>query len=210
MNKALVLSVPGTGSRFTMNYLVSCLGYERKMLLPKDLNPKPRRKPRNTPLPFASLQHVNASPQQILRPLVKLEGLKTVIPLRAPVHQFLSRMGEASNPENVKEESKTFWKLLKELKDDFDYVFLPIEEDMDRAGRLMLVANHLGAVPDDDVFEEIVANWAKVGSNGVKPLRVEYDKRGNVSVGGFDMSFLDEEMAWYAGLIEEYREGLAT
>jgi hypothetical protein len=93
------------------------------------------------------------------------------------------------------------------LKNDFDHVFLPIEEDMDRGKRLMLVADHLDAIPNDDVFEELVTNWAKVGSSGVKPQRVEYNKRGNVSVGGFNMSFLDEEMAWYAELIEEYLNG---
>ncbi|GAG37874.1 unnamed protein product, partial [marine sediment metagenome] len=195
---------PGTGSRFTMDFIVSCLGYEK--LLPKDLTYKPRYKPKHTP--FVSLQHVNAKPQT-LRHLAKHEGLKVVIPLRAPVHQFLSRAA-ANGAQRAKEESTALWKVLKEVKDNFDHVFLPIEEDMDRAGRLMLVANHLDAIPNGDVFEEIVTNWAKVGSNGVKPLRVEYNKTGNVSVGGFDMSFLDEEMAWYAGLIEEYAAGVTT
>jgi hypothetical protein len=205
MNKALVLSVPATGSRFTMNYLVSCLGYEK--MSPKDLTRKQRHEPKHTP--FVSLQHINAKPQT-LRLLAKHKGLKVVIPLRAPVHQFLSRVGEAgeaADAQRAKEESTALWKRLKEVRYDFDYVFLPIEEDMDRAKRLMLVADHLGADFNIDVFEEIVTNWAKVGSNGVKPHRVEYDKRGNVSVGGIDTSFLDEEMAWYAGLIEEYREG---
>ena len=195
MNKALVLSVPGTGSRFTMNYLMSCLGYVK--VSPEDLLHKPRY------APYCSLQHVNASPP-IMKTLSKVEGLKVVIPLRAPVHQFLTRVGEAAHAQRVREESKVMWKRLVELQPDFDYVYLPIEEDMDRAKRLMLVADHLDAIPDELVFDEIVENWAKVGSNGIKRERVQYDKTGAVSVGGFNMSFLDEEMAMYDKWIEEY------
>jgi hypothetical protein len=182
-----------------MNFLMSGLGYEK--LSPEDLLHKPRY------APFCSLQHVNATPS-ILKTLAKVEGLKTVIPLRAPVHQFLTRAGESAHANRVRDESKVLWKRLNEVKEDFDYVFLPIEEDMDRAKRLMLVANHLDAIPNEDVFEEIVAHWAKVGSSGIKPHRVEYNKMGKVSVGGFNMSFLDEEMARYDGWIKQYREEL--
>jgi len=199
MNKALVLSVPGTGSRFTMDFLMACLGYVK--LSPEDLLHKPRY------APFCSLQHVNASPP-ILKTLSKVEGLKTIIPLRAPVHQFLTRAGEAAHAQRVREESKTLWKRLRDLKDGFDYVFLPIEEDMDRARRLMRVANHLDAVPDEMVFDEIITHWAKVGSSGIKPHRIKYDKEGDVSVGGFNMGFLDEEMARYNEWIKEYEESL--
>lgn len=199
MNKAVVLSVPGTGSRFTMNFLMSGLGYEK--ISPEDLIHKPRY------APFCCLQHVNASPQT-LKKLAKREDLKVVIPLRAPVHQFLTRSGEAAHAQRVREESKVHWKRLREIKDTFDYVFLPIEEDMDRAARLMVVANHLDAVPDEMIFDEIVTNWSKVGSSGVKPARVKYDRDGNVSLGGFNMSFLDEEMAWYRETIEGYVDGL--
>jgi hypothetical protein len=199
MNKALVLSVPGTGSRFTVNFLMACLGYEK--MSPEDLLHKPRY------APFCCLQHVNATPR-FLKPLMKTEGLKTIIPLRSPVHQFLTRAGEAAHAQRVREESKTMWRRLKQLKDDFDYVFLPIEEDMDRAKRLMKVADHLDAVPDEMVFDEIVTHWAKVGSSGIKPHRVKYDKEGDVSVGGFNMGFLDEEMALYNEWIEEYQEKL--
>jgi hypothetical protein len=102
------------------------------------------------------------------------------------------------------------WGRLRQILNDgsWDYVFLPIEEDMDRKKRLMKVANHLDAVPDQYVLDEFVTNWHKVGSSGIKPARVEYDRRGNVSVGGFNMSFLDEEMAWYAETIAEYEKGL--
>jgi len=199
MNKALVLSVPGTGSRFTMNFLMSCLGYEK--MSPEDLLHKPRY------APFCSLQHVNASPP-IMKTLSKVEGLKVVIPLRAPVHQFLTRVGEAAHAQRVREESKTMWRRLVELKDMFDYVFLPIEEDMSREKRLILVASHLDAEPNKDVFDEIVNTWAKVGSNGVKPERVHYDKHGTVNVGGFNMSFLDEEMDMYNRWIDEFRGAL--
>jgi hypothetical protein len=182
-----------------MNYLMACLGYEK--ISPEDLIHKPRY------APFCSLQHVNASPP-ILKALANHNGLKVVIPLRAPVHQFLTRSGEAAHAQRVKEESKTLWKRLNDLKDTFDYVFLPIEEDMDRKKRLMLVANHLDAIPDEEVFGEIVSNWAKVGSSGVKPHRVHYDKHGTVNVGGFNMTFLDEEMERYSQWIETYREEL--
>ena len=184
-----------------MNYLMSCLGYEK--MSPDDLIHKPRY------APFCSLQHVNASPP-IMKVLSKVDGLKVVIPLRAPVHQFLTRAGESAHAQRVKEESKVLWGRLQQMLRDgsWDYVFLPIEEDMDRAKRLMKVANHLDAVPDKDVFEEIVTNWAKVGSSGIKPHRVKYNKEGQVSVGGFNMSFLDEEMAWYQETIKEYRTSL--
>jgi len=201
MHRALVLSVPGTGSRFTMNYLMGCLGYEK--LSPEDLLHKPKNSP------FCSLQHVNASPP-IMKTLGKAEGLKVVVPLRAPIHQFLTRSGESKHAQRVREESKALWSRLRQILLDgsWDYVFLPIEEDMDRTKRLMKVANHLDAEPDEDVLEEIVTNWAKVGSSGIKPARVEYNKRGNVSVGGFNMSFMDEEMRWYRETIEEYEKGL--
>ena len=201
MHKALVLSVPGTGSRFTMNFLMGCLGYEK--LSPEDLIHKPPNSP------FCCLQHVNAGPPA-MKMLREHPGLKTIIPLRAPVHQFLTRAGESAHAQRVREESKSLWgRLIQMLRDgSWDYVFLPIEEDMDRRARLMKVARHVEAEPDPDVFEEIVTNWAKVGSSGIKPARVKYDKYGKVSVGGFNMSFLDEEMAWYRETVEEYRKGL--
>jgi len=201
MHRALVLSVPGTGSRFTMNFLMGGLGYEK--LSPEDLLHKPKNSP------FCSLQHVNASPP-IMKVLGKAEELKVVVPLRAPVHQFLTRSGEAAHAQRVREESKTMWGRLRQILNDgsWDYVFLPIEENMDRRKRLMKVADHLGAVPNEYVLEEFVAHWHRVGSSGIKPARVEYDRRGQVSVGGFNMSFLDEEMAWYKGVIEEYEKGL--
>ena len=201
MHRALVLSVPGTGSRFTMNFLMGACGYEK--LSPEDLLHKPKNSP------FCSLQHVNASPP-IMKVLGRAEGLKVVVPLRPPVHQFLTRAGESAHAQRVREESKSLWSRLRQILSDgsWDYVFLPIEEDIDRSKRLMKVADHLEAVPDEDVFTEIVTRWDKVGSNGVKPARVEYNRRGNVSVGGFNMGFLDEEMAWYRETIEEYRENL--
>jgi hypothetical protein len=199
MHKALVLSVPGTGTRFTSNYLEGCLGYTR--VSPDDLIHKPPDSP------FTSQCHVNTGPP-MMKMLAEHRGLKTIIPLRAPVHQFITRCGSSAHANRVLTESKTLWARLRQEMGRFDFVFLPIEEDIDRDARLRLVTKHLDANPHPEVHEEIVKSWDKVGSNGVKAERVQWDATGHLNLGGKNMHVFDEEMKWYQEQIDQYRAAL--
>ena len=202
MHKALVLSVPGTGSRFTLNFLEACLGYQR--ISPEELLHKPAE------TPFCALQHVNSHGASLRDTANPRYQIKTVIPLRAPVHQFITRLGVNAHANRVREECKTLWKRMREVMNDYDHVLLPVEVDMDRRARLEVVMRHLGATPDAAMFDHIIEHWTPVGSGGVKSERLTYDRDGDVSIAGFRMGIFDDEMAWYRRVIHQYTEGLGN
>jgi hypothetical protein len=194
MRKALVYSVPGTGTRFTKEFLESCLGYRAVPV--KEILGKPVKS-----RCYAN-HHVDASFYSFT---AHHQELRTIVPLRSPVAMFLTRRVDMGGGERSRTHAKCFWAKLKESLHRYNHVFLPIEEKFDREGKLLRVIKHLEAgIADPETFRRLCKSWGKVGSSGQKKERLDYDAHGNVEVDGRDMSFLDDEMSWYRGLIETY------
>jgi hypothetical protein len=109
----------------------------------------------------------------------------------------------------ARNECLKFWKLLRLGLLQQDAVLLPVEDavEIDRKEKVWKVARHLGVVPHSTKLEEFCSKWEKTGTGGPRPEREEYERNGNVEIDGSDISFLDEWMDWYSGLIGEYRNG---
>ena len=200
--KALVLSVPGTGTRFTRQLLEKCFGYTPVGIDQIVGKPVESR--------FFTFHHVDGEPWK--RITENHHEIKTVIPLRSPVAQYITRWQEMSRgaPRGVKGAAISrataiqLWKWLAESLEKYNYVFLPIEAGFDRKELIWRVANHLEVLPDADEMERFCREWPKVGTAGPRAEREEYDANGEVKINGYGMGFLDAPMKWYGELIEQY------
>lgn len=135
------------------------------------------------------------------------EGLVTVIPLRSPVAAAISRTKNGGG--HTVPQVRSMWGRLAETIDSFDHILLPVEAPwFDHRRLLALVDKKLGTLPVDyDRLEQVVHEWPKVGSSGVKKERAEYDRTGRTTLGDHDSSIFDENTAWYIQRLADFAGG---
>jgi hypothetical protein len=195
--RALVYSIPGSGTRFTLQFLVEALGYEK--LQPHELQNHVIGDRQFTQW------HVRRGHSSLITDLVE-GGAKVVIPLRSPVATAITRESHLG-PDTVVR-VKDLWRILRERIDRFDYILLPVEAPWFSHLRLLeLVAQHLQMEPNQEVLEAMADKWPRVGCNGYKPERGRYDWTGQATIQGEDSSVFDEETAWYIQLLAEFAAG---
>lgn len=199
--RALVYSVPGTGTRFTNNLLEEVFGYRK--VGPRELVKEPVNSQVYTHL------HVNAGTYlDLIKEMDPGKSIGTIIPLRSPVAQYITRHREMEKGERARVEALRLWNLLKESVERYDYVFLPIEETrITNREKVARVAEHLETYPLSNAVFDFCAKWEKVGSSGPKPERELYDRTGSTEVDGGDVAFLDSLMSWYWKQVDGYLNG---
>lgn len=170
MHRALIYSIPGSGTRFTADVIERMLG----------------------PI---EIQHVDEGWK--FDPEADNGIVKTVVPLRSPVAVYLSRRGGHPRDAGLRQTIVKHWATLRERIGLYDYLLFPMAAGLDRAELLQSVIEHLDTEPDTDVFDELVRNWRKVGNHEQRPELVEYEQTGNVVVDGKDMGWLDDHTDWY-------------
>lgn len=179
MRPALVFSVPGSGSRFTVA-LLEARGYR----------------------PGVDLQQIHSwvdhgkHVEDMKRLLAARDaGYKAVVPLRSPVATFLTRRRVAAGETQAekdrvsKERTLTYWGTLIGWLPRLDHVLFPVEDErVPRSERIARVERHLGLDPSDDL-----PPWERVGSRSGDDEDLEVD-----------VSFLDQMTRLYDWLLEDY------
>jgi hypothetical protein len=190
-HKALIYSVPGSGTMFTREILRKCLGYQHKDL--------PVMLKHSAPRNYSQI-HVD---DVRLDMVLDKAGVKTIIPVRDPVSTFLTRHNNMSGGLRARKLSEAFWGMLIDTIDQFDYVLLPVAEDYDHEMMAQRVIDHLDApIEYPDAYRGLVRDWPLINSQGEKTMRKEYEETGLVE--GRDVSFLDFAMEWYEQQLAGY------
>ena len=155
MYRALLLSIPGSGTRFTRDFLENCLGYYS--VSPKKIADHPVNSP------VYAFHHIDDPVGNITS---KIRHLKTVIPVRPPVSTFKTRFRQYGDEEKCLMTILDYWQTLNEKICSYDHVLLPVEENLDRVRVLNIVVDHLEAREKVRTrkFYEIAVHWKKVGS----------------------------------------------
>lgn len=186
--KAVVYSVPGTGTRFLCNLLRRGFGYRG-----------------DAPGPFESrhpgddlfiLRHFHFQQEPVSPPA----SIPVVIPIRHPVHGFLTRRREQG--ETVEQYAARWDRLRRFWAERNPHLFIvddPTDTPLDRGSRLHDLIHVVKPAEVDPVYaESVVVDWAPIG-RGPGEEQLEYEGTGRVQ--GLDLSPLDEAVAWYRTLI---------
>lgn len=194
MYKALVHTVPGSGTRFVCEFTEKCLGYRRSHthldLIADSQN--------NTYCHTHVYQHLDD--------VALHESVRIVTPLRHPYLAYLTRryrVGAAKDSAEAKQKIIALhWRELLRKSKYMNMLFVPIEEGFDRARSLNIIANCLHApVKCPDVFQKMVGEWPKVGTAGPRKERQIYESTGLID--GVEPHFLDFAVEWYKGIVLE-------
>jgi len=187
MPKVITYSVPGTGTRFVHQFLTDVMGYKR--CTPKNFNDA-------HPNVWAH-HHTDTNIDYLCK------GPVTIIsPLRDPYLSFLTRncrCGENSYmrlrrslPE-LKQIWIEHWRTLISMQDRTS-VYIPVDSSRDHRELLTLVAGQLGVIHDEEMFEEMVNSWPRIGTFGDIPLKERYLRDGTLL--GEKLTFLDFAVEW--------------
>ncbi len=193
MYKAVVFSVPGTGTRFICKFLQDSLGYTEihgiDQLLAMD---------RETV--FWSTHNWRA-----MEPLVNYHGSKMVVPLRDPYRAYLTRRHAYPYDEGARTHMASLWKILMDGTEGVDVAYLPIDApNVDKHLLLQSIAIHLDCGYDTESLDKIATQWLRIGSRGPSAARDEYENAK--LIGGEHVSFLKTAQDWYfdkVGILEK-------
>jgi len=188
-HKAIVHSVPGTGTRFCCNFLSFVLGYKEVKLNELDKT--------NSYVPIHS-----GTTGRINRVIEKYPSARLVVPLRDPYLAYTTRHhldysdGERG-AQNNKDKCVEYWQSLIEATALYPTVFLPINcNEKDRLRNLVKVGKYLGANTNSR-FIDYATNWTAVGSEGMNDLKREYIERGTIN--NVKPTFLNFAVDWIRG-----------
>jgi len=197
--KAIVFSVPGTGSRFCNKFVEDILGYkvstERKLLTDTDkcymlmhsLNSKNNL--------FAPVSYT--AERRIDRFISSCPNIKLISPLRDPYLSYITRLETDSALEPL--ESKlmmiNYWRVFirKTAIHRPAFVHVNCPKD-DRQKVLQIAAQHLGAQVAKSQLLNFVKEWPKVGTLGDNEMKDEYLAQGTID--GKVPHFLDFAVDW--------------
>jgi hypothetical protein len=206
--RALLYSIPGSGTRFACKYLTEVLGYKKYAVSEFSEMPVTSRSLTQCHVD-GSFMSARARGDNLVHHKLRAvadEGLIVVIPLRSPVATAISRMRDDGGRSVL--QIREMWKTLAGEIDSFDHILLPVEAPwLDHRRLLKLVASKLDAVPDPVLFEEMAAKWPRIGSSGLKGERDEYARTGRTTLGGHDSSIFDEATAWYIRRLAHFAGG---
>ena len=122
-------------------------------------------------------------------------GVRMVTPLRNPCLQYFTR--EEEMPKTVGR-----WESLIAQEGKHHNIYFPVDTRLDRSMLLNRLRKHLDA--DDwhvGRWQEIMAFWGVVGSNGKTAQKTEYLGTGKVA--GLDLTPLQFAVDWYQSKIKE-------
>jgi len=195
--KALVHSVPGSGTRFVCEFTEECLGYKRAHT-EIDLIESPVRN-----------VYCHTHVWQPLDEVALHESVRVVIPIRPPYLSYLTRryrLGAATDSVETKQKKVALhWKELIRKAKYMNPLFVPVEEDLDRRQLLQTIANHLDApIVNQERFEKFVTDWPKVCTAGPREERDEYESSGLIDE--VTPTFLDFAVIWYQGVVLELKD----
>ncbi len=200
MKKALVYSVPGTGTRFANQLLEDVFGYEvvhverLAWLEPQNI--------------FIQMHTRN---EQLHDLVASIHDLRVICPLRDPYRSFITRNYRkgytASAPTRSMPKFVEYWEYMIRESALMNVVFLPVDSDLDRTKLLQSVALHIGAEADKEALSEYLENWPRVGALGTTKVKLEYVEHGTIL--GETPTFLDFAVDWYKARITEL-EGICT
>lgn len=190
----LVLSVPGTGTRFITKLLQDVFRYEAINM----------GWMANDPLRPATTVHMHAQPcdgEDICSKVFQRPEIKVIIPLRKPVASYTTyrwRNRTRSTPQSEIDAVDMItmrWKNLIELALQKDRIFIPVEEELDHTKLLHLIGKFTDTEwYDDEAFYRFAKDWPKVGHEPGKKSREDDD-----------YSFLDFALYYYETWVQETR-----
>lgn len=189
MYKAVVFSVPGTGTRFTYKFLQDSLGYTEVHGIDQILS-------MTRESVFWSTHSWRA-----MEPLAGYHGTRMIVPLRDPYRAYLTRRHAYPYDEGARTHMISLWKILMEGVENHDVVYFPIDApNVDKHLLLKSVADKLETDYDEDSLNNIATNWVRIGSRGPSAPRDEYEK--DRTIGGKHVSFLKTAQDWYFDKVE--------
>ncbi len=193
MYKALVHSVPGSGTRFVCEFAEKCLDYKRShseidLVEYADDN-----------------TYCHTHVWQALDPVVKDERVRVIFPLRSPYLSYLTRryrVGKTSDTVEQKRQAVILhWKTLIKKAKYMNPLYVPVEAGLDNRKLLQSIVKHLDApVVNQEKFEEFVTRWPKVGTAGARYDRDVYEATGFID--GRQPTFLDFAVDWYEAVVQ--------
>ncbi len=197
MHKALIYSVPGTGTRFATQFVEKVLGY-KLMRLDRQLLDSHKKD-------VWSQTHADVS----ITPFIDSKQIvKFVVPLRDPYLAYVTRNFKSGWTRRQKIQMQApyikLWETLIENVVKADCVFLPVDTDLNRIMLLQSVANHLDAKVELKLFFDMVYDWPKVGTMGMSSEKELYLKTGMIR--GEKPTFLDFAVDWYDATIARLEE----
>ena len=198
-HKAIVYSVPGTGTRFCNRFLENVLGYKAtsKVQLVTGVGNN-----------YILMHTVNESKHDLTVPLTNLSeraidklihkatDIKLVAPLRDPYLSYITRLKyDMPHSSEGKQTMINYWKIFIEKTAQYSTVFVPVDCMVnDRPKILHSIAQHLGAQVPRLTITEYVKEWPKVGTLGNSKLKDEYITHGTID--GTKPTFLDFVVRW--------------
>lgn len=199
MYKALIHSVPGTGTRFAVEFVRYGLEYVVVNTPPELLGSPVNRTLYQT--------HVGMNINRMLRD----KDVRMVTPLRDPYMAFITRwyhfhpIIETKTQEEKEESFAAYWRgLIKDVEMAESPIYLPVDSDLDHRWILQYVAEGLDArIRNMEFFNKMVDGWPKVGTVRVLPERDEYEATGQIE--GETPTFLDFAVEWYRSRIQSLK-----
>jgi len=184
MYKAIMYSVPGTGTRFAYKVLESCFCYTKTVGIENFLASNRER----------VYWHTHSWGD--VSPLAGYHGARMVIPLRQPYRAFMTRRHTYPTMEGAMRQTSGFWTMLMEADKHFDTVYLPVDhENLDRVLLLRHIAEHLECDIMTDATDRMAREWKKVGTMGPSPEKGEWEKSRTIK--GEPPTFLNDAVDFY-------------
>ncbi len=193
MRKALVHSIPGSGTRFCTEFISRVLGYSRVDSPEKLVGAKAK----NT---FCHTHVWNRASAMLCKSDVQI-----IVPLRDPYLVYLTRryrlLHPTDNPREKRETMARYWHWLIMDTALMSNIYVPVEAGLDKRWLLQSIADHLKApIKDEEFFEKMIEEWPKVGTAGPRPERDKYERTGLID--GKALTFLDSAVEWYEDIVQ--------
>ena len=187
--KAIIYSVPGTGTRFCLEFLCDVLGYTQ--VNSSQLSRSPAK----------SCTQIHTSANYLKQLFKENPDARIVTPIRDPYLSYITRYREALseniNVSSLEDNWIKRWKTLIE-QTALPVIFLPVDcHEKNRIRVLHSVARHIGTNAIAKPFLKYVEEWPKVGTIGEHEIKNEYLHHGTIR--GERPIFLDFAVVWIKG-----------
>ena len=189
MNKAIIYSVPSTGTRFCKKFLEDVLDY--KQIRTSEL--------KNDVLNVYC--QIHSSKINFDRVMSFYSNIKLVVPLRDPYLSVITRYLMSDNAAKyIETTGKENWKNLIKMTSRYPAVFVPVNcDESDRVNILQSVVHHLDATVENELLLEYANEWPIVDSKGISKVKQEYLDQGTID--GTKPTFLDFAVEWQDQLL---------
>ncbi len=184
MYKAIIYSVPGTGTRFVCKYATECLEYLRVVSVGSLM-----RWPNDN-------VYLHTHSKSVLKRLMNFHGTRMIIPLRDPYRAYLTRLKTYKSEEGAQTSMAGLWETLMTAEEQFKVVYLPVDHvNLDRRKVLKSIANFMDVDYDEAVLNQFADAWLSIGASQPSASREEYERSKLIK--GQHVTFLKEAQDWY-------------